>query len=115
MPNYVVDVCRAVARLPSDCRLGEIWVVRINYYGRIGWGVFMVDFNGYQLVISLILGTATIGMTLLLGVPYILCCAPGFLFLGGFLSALGSMGFFFFTNKVRLKTTKNQLDNIGDI
>lgn len=50
-------------------------------------------------VISLILGTATIGMTLLLGVPYILCCAPGFLFLGGFLSALGSMGYSSFFHK----------------
>lgn len=50
-------------------------------------------------LISLILGTVTVGMTLILGVPYILCCAPGFLLLGGCLGALGAMGYSAFFHK----------------
>lgn len=44
-------------------------------------------------IIALILGTASLGTTLLLGVPYLCLCAPFQLFGGGLLGALG--GFLF--------------------
>ncbi|HEB78688.1 MAG TPA: hypothetical protein ENI90_09190 [Methylothermaceae bacterium] len=40
-------------------------------------------------IISLIIGTATLGTTLLLGVPYLCLCAPVQLIVGGLLGMLG--------------------------
>ncbi len=41
-------------------------------------------------IISLILGTASLGITLVLGIPYLCCCAPFNLVLGGAAGAFGS-------------------------
>ena len=42
-------------------------------------------------IISLILGTASLGSTLILGIPYIICCAPLSLFMGAFAGGAGAM------------------------
>jgi uncharacterized protein YceK len=42
-------------------------------------------------IISLILGTASLGTTLILGVPYIICCAPLSLIMGAIAGAAGAL------------------------
>jgi hypothetical protein len=42
-------------------------------------------------IISLILGTASLGATLILGIPYVLLCAPLSLFMGAIAGAVGAL------------------------